>query len=269
MSNQDNNIVELVPAWAQGVWRRNSMRKESGLFDDTTQVFWAQTPTLFADVRIPANRPDTAGRTSLAAYGDDELLLLAQQQGFAGSLPIDGQICRWQRAIDYQPIQPWLDEAAMFREGDNLIEIGIHNNYFEDYTLVDDGGSQFLALDCPEHRRLLVVIGSRFLFVRGRETALPNGVELADLVAGAAPAQKRALLDCEFSLGHGLGGDDSWQIDLSTLPFREGQPLFAANLWQFDLDDRRAVETTDGGTREWTVHTCTLNQREMSRLFPS
>jgi hypothetical protein len=245
------------------------MRDESGLVDDTTQVFWAQTPTLFADVRIPADRLNTAGKTSLADYDDGELLQLARQEGFAGSLPMDGQICRWRRAIDYQPIQPWLDEAAMFREGDNLIEIGIHNNYFEDYTLVDDGGGQFLALDCPAHGRLLVIVGSRFLFVRDRTTALPHGSVLADLVAEAEPEKKRALLDCEFSLGHGLAGDDLWQVDLSTLPFREGQRLFSASSWQFDLEDRCAVETTGAGARVWTVHSCTLNQREMSRLFPS
>ncbi len=269
VSNQNSKTAEPVPPWAQGLWRRHSMRQEGGLVDDTTQVFWAQTPTLFADVRIPAERPDTAGKTSLADYDDDGLLLLARQQGFAGSLPIDGQICRWQRAIDYQPTRPWLDEAAMFREGDNLIEIGIHDNYFEDYTLVDDGGGRFLALDCPEQKQLLVVVGSRFLFVRDREMALPDGAELADLVAEAEPAEKRALLDCEFSLGHGLDGDDLWQIELSTLPFREGQPLFAASSWRFDLEGQRAVETTDAGTRVWTVYSCTLNQDALSRLFPS
>ena len=97
VSNQSGKTVEPVPAWARGVWRRNSMRDASGLVDHTTQVYWAQTPTLFADVRIPADRPDKAGQTSLADYDDDELLQLARQQGFAGSLPIDGQIFRWRR----------------------------------------------------------------------------------------------------------------------------------------------------------------------------
>ena len=269
MSNQETKTVEPVTAWVRGVWRRNSMHEESGLIDDTTQVFWVQTPTLFADFRIPADRPDTAGKTSLADYDDNELLQLAHQEGFAGSLRVDGQICRWQRSIDYQPVQPWLDEAAMFREGDKLIEIGIHDNYLENYTLVDDGDSRFLALNCPEDRRPLVVIGSRFLFARDRTLDLPDGAELTYLVAEAEPEKKRALLDCEFSLGQGLDGDDSWRINLSTLPFREGQPLFVASSWRFDLNDGHAIEATDVGTRVWTVHTCTMNQRELSRLFPS
>ncbi len=52
MSNQDTKTVEPVPAWVQGVWRRNSMREESGLIDDTTQVFWVQTPALFATIVV-------------------------------------------------------------------------------------------------------------------------------------------------------------------------------------------------------------------------
>jgi hypothetical protein len=261
--------IEPVPAWVQGVWRRNTLRVESGVIDDTTQVYWIQTPTLFADIRIPANRPDAAGKTSLADYDGDELLQLADQAGFAGSLRVDGQICRWQRPIDYQPVQPSPDEGAMFREGNTLTETGLHANYFEDYTLVDDGGGRFLALDCPEDGRLLVVAGSRFLFTRGRALELPDGAALSDLVDEADPARKRALLDCEFSLGHGLDDDDPWQIELSTLPFREGQPLFAASSWRFELDDGQAVEATGVNMRVWTVHTCTLDRHELSRRFPS
>ena len=261
--------IEPIPAWVQGVWRRNNLRVESGVIDDTTQVYWVQTPTLFADIRIPVDRPDVAGKTSLADYDDDELLQLADQKGFAGSLRVDDQICRWQRPIDYQPVRSSPDEGAMFREGDTLTETGLHANSFEDYTLVDDGGGKFLALDCPEHRRLLVVAGNRFLFARGRTLDLPDGAELTGLVAEAAPERKRAILDCEFSLGHGLDGDNSWRIALSTLPFREGQPLFAERSWRFDLDNGHAVEATGNGERVWTVHTCTLDRDGLSRLFPS
>ena len=77
-------------------------------------------------------------------------------------------------------------------------ETGLNANYFEDYTLIDDGGGRFLALDCPEHSRLLVVVGNHFLFARGRALDLPRGATLADLVAQADPAERRALLECEF-----------------------------------------------------------------------
>lgn len=256
----------LVPAWVQGVWRRNTLRLESGVADHTTQVYWVQTPTLFADIRIPAGRPDGAGRTSLTDYSDDELLRLAGQEGFAGSLQVDGQVCRWRRPLDYQPARLTPDEGAMFREGETLSETGIHGNYFEDYTLFDDGGGRFLALECPEHRQLLVLAGDCFLFARGRALDLPGGVTLADLVADAGTAEKHALLDCEFSLGRGLAGDDPWKIDLSTLPHREGQPLFPASTWRFDLDQDQATETDGPDTREWVVHSCTLDERELARF---
>ena len=148
-------------------------------------------------------------------------------------------------------------------------ETGLNANYFEDYTLIDDGGGRFLALDCPEHSRLLVVVGNHFLFARGRALDLPRGATLADLVGQADPADKRALLDCELSLGKGLAGADPWRIDLSTLPFREDRQLFAASVWRFDIDGGQAFETGDEGTRVWTIHSRTLGRRELSRLFPS
>lgn len=261
--------VEPVPAWVQGVWRRNTLRDDSGLVDDTTQVYWVQTPTLFADIRVPAARPDDAGKTSLADYDDAELSRLADQAGFAGSLRVDGQICRWQRPIDYQPSRPTPDEGAMFREGDRLSETGLHANYCEDYNLIDDGGGRFLALECPEHRRLLVVVGNHFLFARGRALDLPKGATLADLVAQADPADKRTLLDCELSLGKGLAGVEPWRIDLSTLPFRQGRSLFATSAWRFDIDGGQAVETAGAETRVWTIHSRTLGRHELSRFFQS
>ena len=257
-----------VPAWVQGVWRRDALRLEDGSVNDTARVFWVQTPTLFADIRVPGDRPDLSGRASLADCDDDAHLQLARQKGFAGSLRVDGRICRWRRPIDFQPPRPTADEGAMFRQGRHMNETGLHANYLEDYTLVDDGGGRFLALECREHRRLLVTAGNYFLFARGRAVDLPVGGDLADLVAAAPRERKIALLDCELSLGHDLAGDDPWRIALSTLPFREGRPLFGANPWRFLREEGRAVETTDDGERNWTIRTCTLDRQMLSGLFP-
>jgi hypothetical protein len=40
-----------------GLWRRSLMRRPDGRTDPTTAERWMQTPSLFADLRQPANRP--------------------------------------------------------------------------------------------------------------------------------------------------------------------------------------------------------------------
>ena len=109
-----------VPAWVRGVWQRTVLRTEGGE-DQASTVIWIQTPTLYADIRVPA--PGDASP-------------LATPAGFAGWLDVEGQICRWKRPIDLHPGPEDRDQGAMFRADEVMTEIGLIANYLEDYRLV-------------------------------------------------------------------------------------------------------------------------------------
>ena len=96
-----------VPANYHGVWRR-SLLESKEVKDDTSLVLWMQTQHHHIDIRIPASRVDFTD-TDLKCYENledftmDELQMLASQQGFYGVTHVQHRICRWQRAIDFQP----------------------------------------------------------------------------------------------------------------------------------------------------------------------
>lgn len=115
-----------VPGWAQGAWQRERMARP-GAEDRATRVLWVQTPVLFADLRAPAQ--GQAGRES----------------GFAGHLLVSGRICAWQRPLDLQPATGPGDAGAMYRDGDWMLECGIHDNYIEDWRLIADGAGHLAA----------------------------------------------------------------------------------------------------------------------------
>ena len=108
-----------VPSWLSGTWKRLSMRRQSQPPDETTQVRTVQTPTLFGDVRIPANRPVLSGASSLCDLSDAELATLYDQQGFSGITAVDGFLATWHHHIDYQPPDGSKDIGRLERPVDN------------------------------------------------------------------------------------------------------------------------------------------------------
>ena len=50
-------MISPVPAEYHGVWRRNLLKTRTGINDDTTQVFWLQTDSMFGDLRLPTTDP--------------------------------------------------------------------------------------------------------------------------------------------------------------------------------------------------------------------
>jgi hypothetical protein len=222
-----------VPANYQGVWQRTLLATGDGL-DNSSRVYWLQTSSWHADIRIPADRPDFTGARSLADCSGAQLQWLARQQGFAGITAVTGDQCVWKRVIDFQPPSGRRDIGRMvFVHPDKLQEYGIEAAYSETWErVVDDKNEHCYALQLLDKRELvepesyLLVSGNHFIHARNR----PAG--LAQLCKG--PGQLRCypqqmlvqLLDFEISFGLIRGAGYPWQITLSTLPWREGQSLF-------------------------------------------
>ena len=66
------------------MWRRSLLTTKRGVHDTTSHVFWMQTKSFHADLRIPQPTP-AANRSSLEDCSDEELLELAGQTAFAGT----------------------------------------------------------------------------------------------------------------------------------------------------------------------------------------
>jgi hypothetical protein len=209
-----------------GLWRRRVLTAP-GIEDRATTVYWFQGAHLFADLRIPAALPGTAGATCLADLGAEGLRSLAACEGFAGETAVTDGICRWTRRINLQGPERGADIGRLtWGEGrDILLEEGVGADYGEIWERVEAAAPRAQVYRGPGSQRAwLVWTDARFLLARADPAAM-SGPPLAGALE-AALAEDRdpaPLLDMEFAFGHWEGR--SGVAQLSTLPWRVGMPI--------------------------------------------
>ena len=222
--------LAAIPTWLPGVWTRDWIERK-GVRSDLFEVHYLQTPSAFVDMRLPRNRPSFAHATSFADLSDAELMILAKQRGFAGTTTAQGGIATWHHEIDFQPPDTSIDAGRLERLDDaHMLEHALDRSYVESWRSTSAGDGRFLALSevrAGRLRRVLLVAGDRFLYVRNREHDLPAAESIDALVSatGAPRAKIIEYLDCEFSYGRVRGGAAPWTIERSTIPWREGKHL--------------------------------------------
>ena len=231
-----------VPHHYLGVWQRTFLQSSAGV-DKSSHVYWLQTSVLHADIRIPADRPAFKDKKSLLDFSLSELQQLAGQKGFAGETSVIGNSCLWLRHIDYQPPGNGHDIGNMEFSGTQILETGIANNYTEIWERLPGSQGATYAFRFKEENSayqaykpqsgILVVSGDYFIFARDRVIALPQSLSLDTLLNERKFTQPQLieLLDFEISFGRVANGNIPWEIQLSTLPFREGNPLITASTW--------------------------------------
>jgi hypothetical protein len=273
-----------APDWLTGLWRREAIVFPDGAADRTTRVLWGQTRSLYVDLRIPADRPSARGRRSFEDFTDAELLALAEQKGFAGHIVMDGDRCTWIRYIDYRPSTGRPDSGRIRLEGETLYEEGdatsaLASAYRETFhresradrrsialRRVSEGSGDMTAATSAD--AVLLLIDDRFMFARDRAAKLPMAESLRDLVlaAGADRSRIQAYFDCEVSFGTTDDGE-SWRIQASTLPFREGCRLLPRS--RVAVADRAGMLaiTGDDGTTHWQIVESTMPPAELARLL--
>lgn len=214
-----------VPDQYIGVWKRTLLRTPA-IEDTTSQVYWMQTQSWHADIRVSAGRPPCVGKSSLATLSRDELLGLSRQQGFSGTTLVEGDICRWLRRYDFQPPSGANDIGRMeFDTPDRVFEYGVEADYFEIWErLPDSGGEHFAVEQSDDPLRMVLAAGAYFMTVRPRSSTLPQAMNLAALATDAGDAALRALLDFEINFGM-RSSTDAWTITHFTLPWRERQAV--------------------------------------------
>lgn len=247
-----------VPARYVGLWRRERLSRPDGWHDVTTEVYWLQSHGLFVDLRIPQSRPDFRGYESLDELPPELAAWLPLQEGFAGRLTVDDDVCHWHRELDYRPPGEFDDIGRADFIGDEfLLETGVLAEYTELWRKSLPGGSGVLAMRAEQppggRTGILVAVGDYFMYAVDRVRSLPPAFERVVWSA--------AELDCEIGFGRVRPGMP-WRIDRCTLPFREGSLLLSEpdtlpqleGLWTPPTD----CVLTKAGTR-WRVLECTAD----------
>lgn len=259
-------MVSAVPNWLMGLWKRLSIETVNGQRDTETQVFYLQTPTCFADLRIPIDRPDLK-QENFSSLTEKDGLALCRQEGFAGIAAFDQGYCHWMRYIDYQPSRGVRDLGLLHWEGNILVEEGVDQVYREEWQKVDDGSGDYTALVLaegePPHQASvwqasLVIAGDYFIYSQNRPFALPALPALIDCLTQPAASHKQSdYLSCEISFGLCRSGQVPWEIQRSTLPWREGSALWSPSDLAIDLEKRQILQTVHPGIasemRSWEI----------------
>jgi hypothetical protein len=263
---------ETVPDQLVGLWRRLSI-EENGQRDTTTQVFWLQTTSGFGDIRIPAGRPAI---NTLAELTVPQAIALAHQGGFAGITRLAGDRCEWHHAMDYQPFNGKADVGTLHWEGDILIEIGPDGAYREEWQRVATGPTATMTLtESAAWKGWLVLCGDRFIYMCEHRTLLPSADSLTALLSAASNKsanttatvshQDQQYLNCEISFGRIQQGGKPWEIQLSTLPWKEGNSLWNPDDMTVDYPNEKIVQTIGAETLAWTVQ----EWGELEQIFGS
>jgi hypothetical protein len=266
-----HDSTAAVPAWLRGVWTREWIQ-EGKAKSNTLDVHYLQTATYFADIRIPKDRTRFPNAKSFADLTDQQLRLLTRQNGFTGLATTSGAVATWNHDIQFQPSDGAPDRGRLERIAPaRMHEHGLDGSYIESWRSTTAGNRHFLVIRVENAGRLLrtlVVVGNQFVYVRNRAVDLPAATSFEALIDStkASRAQIEEYLDCEFSVGRVQGGSVPWEIEQSTLPWREGRHLdFVEEIAAVDGGARLAPRAV--GDDEWTVPVNTLIAREIGELF--
>ena len=239
--------MSAVPAGLRGLWRRVWLRAP-GVEDRTTEVLWRQGPSIFVDLRIPADMPDLSGADRLSDLDPDALAALARCAGFAGTTAVAGDLCVWTRAINWAGPQQGEDAGRLSFTPEGLVETGEHEDYAELWTREDATPGLALRLADDEGRLGFLVATATAFSLGWGDPRAKDGPPLADRLR----AGDRSALEQEFSAGVIEKGRA--RVTRSTNPLRVGAEPFDPAALRL-----QAVEIADhdfGGkprSRRWHV----------------
>ena len=260
-----------LPTWLWGEWSRNWILRGKSK-SSSLDVHYLQTPTYFADIRIPKARPSLSDAKSFADLTDQQLRLLAAQVGLTGLTTLAGNVVNWSDEIAFQPYDGTTDTSRLERRSrDVMHEVGLDGSFTESWRRVSDGSGQFLVVRVKRSGRLmhsLVVVGDRFVYVRNRAKDLPPAPSLEALIETTKAHREEIVeyLDCEFSAGRIHGGSMLWEIQQSTLPWREGHHLEFADTLTVQ-NGGAALTPKAVGTEQWSIPVNTLKPSDIRALF--
>ena len=281
---------EPLPSWLLGLWCREWIRRPGVVIKDPNAiqnspqlVRYLQSPCSFGDMRYPKDRPAYANAKSFADMSDSDLLIIAKSEGFVGYTTAENTdamhtTVQWHRELDFGPPATGLDIGRLIPiSDDRMYESALDNAYTEHWIRLTNGENRFLVVrvECAGRLdRMLIVGGDQFYYARNRAKDLPATHPPSDSLSAlitsthATRAQIIEFLDCELSVGRIRGGRVPWEIQYSTLPWREGKHLEFVDLFQAQGSNGDLKFQAKAG-ETWTVPCNTLDPRDFEILFPA
>ena len=205
----------------QGHWVRRWI-KAPGFHDETTRVHWMQVGSLFADVRIPAERPDLTGYRALSEVPVSALRQLAQAEGFAGVVELDGQRCTWHRDINWHGTPETVDVGEISFDADGrMVEQGVHADYRELWEQhASPATGRAYRASGEGYQAFLVVRDERFVLGVGRPEKPSTSRALEALAGEHVETDMAPVFDGVHAVGQLIDGEAI--AALATQPFAEG-----------------------------------------------
>lgn len=272
-ANAAEGSIAQVPTWLWGEWSRDWIQRGE-VKSNTLDIHYLQTPTYFADMRMPRDQPALSGAKSFGDLSDEQLLLLTRQNGFTGHTTVEANVAIWHHDIDFRPSDGTPDTGRLERiTPTQMLEYAVDGSYIESWRSQASGKGKFLVIRVERSGRLLrtlVLVGNQFVYVRNRAQDLPTACSFESLInaTNATRAQIVEYLDCEFSVGRVQGESKPWVIEQSTLPWRVGQRLdFIEQLSSINGGGGLTPVKIDGN--QWTVPVNSLSACEIKALFHS
>lgn len=203
----------------QGHWIRDYI-KGPDFADHSTRVHWMQCGSAYADVRIPADRPDIHSFTCLADLSAQALSGLVKAEGFAGHITLNGAQCTWHRRINWHGVPEIADIGHIaFDTSGRMIETGVVAEYEELWDHENPTFKQAVALSGQDYTGMLMIIGSRCVLaidIAARPSTAPVTQQLEN---GIIPPQTAMLFDRIYALG--TFENDQVVAELATQPKSE------------------------------------------------
>src|SRR5262249_10888101 len=96
----------------------------------------------------------------------------------------------------------------------------------------------------------------------------PSAPSLDALIASTHPSRAQVIeyLDCDISFGRVRGGSIPWEIERSTLPWKERRRLEFVDEVKV-VKERNIVLPRKPGSERWTVPTNTFSRLELAEIF--
>lgn len=205
----------------QGHWIRHWI-KAPGFEDHTTHVHWMQVGAAYADVRIPADRPELSGFAALSELPAETLRQLAQAEGFAGHVTLEGTQCTWHREINWHGAPDALDVGAiLFDPKGRMIETGVQADYTELWQPHAAPNGAAWRFAGAGYAGYLITHGDTFVLGVGMPDKPTTKVQLEALRSGQVPGCIALLFDGLHAVGQWSG--ENAVARFATQPFCEGE----------------------------------------------
>ncbi len=210
----------ITAADVQGHWKRHWIKAPT-FEDHTTRVHWMQAGSLYADVRIPLERPSLTAKSCLADLDARELLGFARAEGFAGHITLQGSQCTWHREVNWHGTPDTLDvgDISFDAEG-RMIEAGVLADYTELWEQIKEEDTKAFRINGEGYAGYLVRDAKHFVLGIGKPNKPSSSDTLRMLEQGQIPPDISGFCDGLHAVGRVDGSD--LVAELATNPFCEG-----------------------------------------------